>query len=69
MNGSIQFNRFSIVKDTDKEEVTISTAASFLGGEVGHVRVKIENHVRGTVPDNCIWMCPHIINKLIDTFH
>jgi hypothetical protein len=69
MNGSIQFDWVSIMWDTAKEEVPTSMVASFWCREVQCVRVNIENHVRSTVPDNCIWMCPHVIKKLIDTLH
>jgi hypothetical protein len=66
---SIQFNWVPILWDTAKEEVATSMAVSFWCREVLRVRMNIESHVRGTVPNNRIWMCLHVIKKLIDTFY
>jgi hypothetical protein len=52
-----------------RKKVAFCLAACFQGGEVRGIRVNVQDHVRGTILDDSIWVSPHIIKELVYLFH
>ncbi len=66
MDGTVEFDRIAVNRETAKEEVANSMALCTRGGEISRVGVDAEYHVRGTVSYDGIGVCPHVIEELVD---
>ncbi len=66
VDGTVEFDRIAINRETAKEEVATSMALCTRGGEIKHIGVDVEYHVRGAVSYDGVGVHPHVIEELVD---
>ncbi len=68
VDGTIEFDRIAVNRETAEKEVATGAALCSGGGEIRRIRMDIEDHVRGMLSYDGIGVRPHVVKGLLYPF-